>query len=68
MLPIDEKRICFELADAGIADFAELSIRTRMPTAFLRRTLDDLVHRGFVLRELHLYKLADGVREELMTS
>ena len=68
MMTTDQKRICFELSDAGVAEFSELSMRTRMDTDFLRRTLDDLVTRGFVLHDKHLYRLADGVRQQLLST
>ena len=65
MLPIDEKRVLFELLN-GPKDFAALSFSTRMATDFLAATLDSLVLRGFLERTGCNYRLAQGVREHLI--
>lgn len=61
-----QKHLCHHIASLGVSDFAGLSMATRMDSHQLSHQLDDLVGRGFVLRELSLYKLAAGVQEHIL--
>ena len=61
-----QRTLCFHISELGVTDFAGISMKTRMDTGQLEYQLGDLVERGFVLCEQHLYKLADGVKASLL--
>lgn len=54
-----EKLIVFQLAELGPCKFADLSIKTQTPTAYLNEMLESLTARGFIEEKGGVYSVPD---------
>ena len=60
-----ERMILFAIGETPGANFAHVSFKTKYATAGLRRTLNDLVHRNFIIEIDGRYTLQRGVKTAL---
>jgi DNA-binding IclR family transcriptional regulator len=64
-MSLAERMVLFAIGDSGSPSFSDLSVRLRMHTPALHRTLHDLARRNFITEDGGRYRLQPGVMSAL---